>query len=237
LSSMATASEEVAPAVAVDEAPAPEKVAEVTEAAAVETPEKVEEAPKPEDGEEKKAEAGKKARKPRSRKPKSAGPHHPPYFEMIKEAILSQDGKAGASPYAIAKHMEEKHRDVLPANYRKVLAVQLRNFAAKGRLVKVKASFKLAASEEKKAASAAKAKPTPAPAAAAPKRKRTAVPAAAAKKKKPAAPAEAKKARAKRARKAAPAPAQPMPKPKQQQIRPVRAAVVKKAAANKASAG
>jgi len=153
---------------------------------------------------------------------------------MIKEAILSQDGKAGASPYAIAKHMEERHRDVLPANYRKVLAVQLRNFAAKGRLVKVKASFKLAAAEEKKAASAAKAKPTPA--AAAPKRKRTAAPAAAAKKKKPAAPAEAKKARAKRARKAAPAPAQPMPKPKQQQTRPVRAAVAKKAAANKASA-
>ncbi|KAG2609157.1 hypothetical protein PVAP13_4KG127310 [Panicum virgatum] len=185
---MATAAEEAAPAVAV--APAPEKVAEVKEAAAVETPEKVEEAPKPaegegkkaEDGEEKKAEAGKKARKPRSRKPKSAGPHHPPYFEMIKEAILSQDGKAGASPYAIAKHMEEKHRDVLPANYRKVLAVQLRNFAAKGRLVKVKASFKLAAAEEKKAASATKAKPTPAPAAAAPKRKRTAVPAAAANK-------------------------------------------------------
>jgi len=195
LSSMATASEEVAPAVAVAEAPAPEKVAEVTEAVAVETPEKVEEAPKPakdeakkaEEGEEKKAEEGKKkARKPRSRKPRSAGPHHPPYFEMIKEAILSQDGKAGASPYAIAKHMEEKHRDVLPANYRKVLAVQLRNFAAKGRLVKVKASFKLAAAEEKKAASAAKA--------------------------------------------------QPMPKPKQQHTRPVRAAVAKKAAANKASA-
>jgi len=92
---MATAAEEVAPAVAV--APAPEKVAEVKEAAAVETPEKVEEAPKPaegegkkaEDGEEKKAEAGKKARKPRSRKPKSAGPHHPPYFEVSQDSSLS----------------------------------------------------------------------------------------------------------------------------------------------------
>jgi hypothetical protein len=129
---MATAIEEVAPAVA--GAPAPEKVDEVKEAAAVETPEKVEEAPKPaegegkkaeegeekkaEEGEAKKAEEGKKARKPRSRKPKSAGPHHPPYFEMIKAAILSQDGKAGASPYAIAKHMGEKHRDVLPARSR-----------------------------------------------------------------------------------------------------------------------
>jgi histone H1/5 len=153
---------------------------------------------------------------------------------MIKAAILSQDGKAGASPYAIAKHMGEKHRDVLPANYRKVLAVQLRNFAAKGRLVKVKASFRLAEAEEKKVASAAKAKAAPVAAA---KRKRAPAPAAPAKKKKPAAPAEARKARAKRARKAAPAPAQPMPKAKQQQTtRSVRAAVAKKAAANKASA-
>ncbi|CAL5045499.1 unnamed protein product [Urochloa decumbens] len=226
---MATATEEVAPAVAVADAPAPEKVEEVKEAGAVE-------APKPAAEEGKKAEEGKeakKAKKPRSRKPKSAGSHHPPYFEMIKEAILSQDGKVGASPYAIAKHMGEKHRDVLPANYRKVLAVQLRNFAAKGRLVKVKASFKLAAAEEKKAAAAKARKATPraAPAAAG-KRKRTA-PAAA--KKKAAAPAEAKKARAKRARKAAPAPAQPMPK---QAARPVRAAAAAaaKKAANKASA-
>ncbi|RCV20003.1 hypothetical protein SETIT_4G020700v2 [Setaria italica] len=234
---MATATEEVAPVVA--EVPAPEKVEEVKEAGAVEAPEKVEEEPKPAAEEGKKAEEAdgkkpeeveKKVKKPRSRKPKSAGPHHPPYFEMIKEAILSQDGKAGASPYAIAKHMGEKHRDVLPANYRKVLAVQLRNFAAKGRLVKVKASFKLAAAEEKKPAAAmARAK---APAAG--KRKRAAASAAPAKKKKPAAPAEAKKARAKRARKAAPAPAQPMPKPKQA-ARPVRAAVARKAA-NKASA-
>ena len=150
--------------------------------------------------------------------------------QMIKEAILAQDGKAGASPYAIAKHMGEKHRDVLPANYRKVLAVQLRNFAAKGRLVKVKASFKLAAAEEKKA----KAK-TAAAAAARAKRKRPAPTPAA--KKKPVAPApapkEGRKARAKRARKVAPAPAQP--KPKEQSTRPVRTAVATKKA-NKASA-
>jgi histone H1/5 len=141
-------------------------------------------------------------------------------FQMIKEAILAQavdDGKSGSSPYAIAKYIGESHRDVLPTNYRKVLSVQLRSFAAKGRLVKVKASFKLAPAEEKKAAAAAKNKK---PAAA--KRKRTAR-AAATKK-----PEEAKKARAKRARKAAPA-----PKPKQHKsVR--RAAVGRKA--NMASA-
>lgn len=206
---MSTVTEEAAPAVAV-EAPAPEKVDEVKEA------------PKPEEGEAPRAEEGegKKAeKKPRKRKPKSAGPHHPPYFEMIKEAILAQavDGKSGSSPYAIAKYMGENHHDVLPANYRKVLAVQLRNFAAKGRLVKVKASFKLAPAEEKKAAAAKKMKkPT------AVKRKRTAR-APATKK-----PEEAKKARAKRARKAAHA-----PKPKQH--KPVRRAAVSRKA-NMASA-
>lgn len=62
---------------------------------------------------------------------------------MIKEAIVALNEKTGSSPYAIAKFMEEKHKGVLPQNYKKVLAVQLRNFAAKGKLVKVKASFKL----------------------------------------------------------------------------------------------
>uniref|UniRef100_A0A0E0PT05 H15 domain-containing protein n=1 Tax=Oryza rufipogon TaxID=4529 RepID=A0A0E0PT05_ORYRU len=142
---MATATEEVAAAAAAaGEAPPPPPPAVVEEVKeAVEAP-KPEEAPKAEEGEEKKAEGekekekAKKERKPRARKPRSAGPHHPPYFEMIKEAIMALDGngKAGSSPYAIAKYMGEQHMGVLPANYRKVLAVQLRNFAAKGRLVK-----------------------------------------------------------------------------------------------------
>uniref|UniRef100_A0ACD5XXC1 Uncharacterized protein n=1 Tax=Avena sativa TaxID=4498 RepID=A0ACD5XXC1_AVESA len=123
-----------------------------------------------------------KAKKPRSRKPRSEGPHHPPYFEMIKEAILA-DGKAEASTYAIAKRVGERHGDALPGNYRKVLAVQLRNFAAKGRLVRVKASFRLAPAEEKAA------------------RRRTAT-------KKKAAPARAKKAK-KAAPQAKPKPKQP----------------------------
>ncbi|KAF0902358.1 hypothetical protein E2562_016204 [Oryza meyeriana var. granulata] len=228
---MATATDEAPPVVE-------EKVEDVKEA--VEAP-KVEEAPKAEEGEveEKKAEGegekekAKKERKPRARKPRSAGPHHPPYFEMIKEAIMALDGngKAGSSPYAIAKYMGEQHKEVLPANYRKVLAVQLRNFAAKGRLVKVKASFKLSAAEEKKATAAKpKAKDVKGSAA---KRKRTPRPSAA--KKPPSASAkEAKKAvpparpaRAKRARKAAPA--KPMQPPKS-----IRSAITKKA--NKASA-
>ncbi|KAL6861580.1 hypothetical protein ACP4OV_017280 [Aristida adscensionis] len=228
---MATEAVEAAPAVG-GETPAPEKV-EAAPAGGGETPapEKVEaapavggEAPAPEKVVEVKVEEA--AKKTRSRKRKSGAPQHPPYFEMIKEAILALDGngKEGSSPYAIAKYMGEKHRDVLPANYRKVLAVQLRGFAAKGRLVKVKASFKLAAAEVKKAA-----KKKPAVATATAKRKRTPVKPAAAVA--GAAPKEARKARGKRARKAAPAPAA---QPKPRRPKSARAAAAKKA--NKASA-
>ncbi|CAL9172412.1 unnamed protein product [Musa hybrid cultivar] len=95
-------------------------------------------------GKEKKVRAPKapKEKKPKGSKPST--PSHPPYFEMIKEAILALNEKTGSSAYAIAKFMEEKHKGVLTPNYKKVLAVQLRNFTAKGKLVKVKASFKLA---------------------------------------------------------------------------------------------
>lgn len=62
---------------------------------------------------------------------------------MIKEALLALQEKSGSSSYAIAKYMGEKHKAVLPANYKKMLALQLKNFTAKGKLVKVKASFKL----------------------------------------------------------------------------------------------
>ncbi|KAF7093214.1 hypothetical protein CFC21_095638 [Triticum aestivum] len=137
---------------------APEKVEEVKEAGAggVDVEVAGGEAKK---AEEEQGEQGKGTeKKPRRRKPRSAGPHHPPYFEMIKEAIMAAgDGKAGASAYAIAiaKRVGERHGEALPGNYRKVLATQLRGFAAKGRLVQVKASFRLAPAEEKKALQAA----------------------------------------------------------------------------------
>ncbi|KAM3196028.1 hypothetical protein ACQJBY_071947 [Aegilops geniculata] len=182
---------------------APEKVEEVKEAGAGEEAMEVaggeakeggagEEAMEVAGGEAKKAEVeqeeqGKgEEKKPRSRKPRSAGPHHPPYFEMIKEAIMAAgDGKAGASAYAIAKRVGERHGEALPGNYRKVLGAQLRSFAAKGRLVRVKASFRLAPAEEKKAL---------------PTKKTTTKKAA------------SKKARPKRAKKAGPPPAKPKPK-------------------------
>ena len=81
---------------------------------------------------------------------------HPPYFEMIKEALLALKEKSGSSPYAIAKYMEEKHKAVLPANFRKTLGLQIKNSASKGKLIKIKASYKLSELEKKNTTTAAK---------------------------------------------------------------------------------
>ncbi|GLT39223.1 hypothetical protein SLA2020_134290 [Shorea laevis] len=103
----------------------------------------------------------KKPRVPREKKPKQPKTaSHPPYFQMIKEALLALNDKSGSSPYAIAKYMEGKHKAVLPENFRKTLALQLKNSVAKGKLIKIKASYKLseAGKKEKGTAKAPKAK-------------------------------------------------------------------------------
>ncbi|KAL4354953.1 hypothetical protein GQ457_06G018920 [Hibiscus cannabinus] len=76
-----------------------------------------------------------------SKKPKSAS-SHPPFLDMISNAILSLKERTGSSQYAIAKFIEEKYKQ-LPPNFRKLLLVQLKKFVASGKLVKVKASYKL----------------------------------------------------------------------------------------------
>ncbi|XP_047066316.1 histone H1-like [Lolium rigidum] len=127
--------------------------------------------------------------KPAAAKPKAAAPAaaHPTYFEMIKEAIAALKERTGSSSVAIAKYIEEKHGKTLPANFKKMLSVQLRGSAAKGKLVKVKASYKLSDAAKKDSPKAAK----PAATKAAPKKK-----AAAAKPKKKAAAAKPKKSAA-----------------------------------------
>jgi len=71
---------------------------------------------------------------------------------MIKDALVALNEKGGSSPYAIAKYMEKKDKAVLPTNFKKILDVQLKNQAARGKLVKVKTSYKLSetAKKEKK---------------------------------------------------------------------------------------
>ncbi|XP_044967426.1 histone H1-like [Hordeum vulgare subsp. vulgare] len=120
--------------------------------------------------------------KPAASAPKPKKPSaHPTYFEMIKEAIAALKDRTGSSSVAIAKYIEEKHGKALPANFKKMLSVQLRASAAKGKLVKVKASYKLSDAAKKDAPKAKKeaakpkkkaaAKPNKAVAAAGTKRK------------------------------------------------------------------
>lgn len=71
---------------------------------------------------------------------------------MIEEAILALNEKSGSSPYAIGKFMEENHKSVLPANFRKILALQIKNSVSRGKLTKIRASYKLPEAGKKETA-------------------------------------------------------------------------------------
>uniref|UniRef100_A0A803M1D8 H15 domain-containing protein n=1 Tax=Chenopodium quinoa TaxID=63459 RepID=A0A803M1D8_CHEQI len=93
----------------------------------------------------------KKTSAPKKAVAKSA-PSHPPYIEMITEALVSLKERTGSSHYAIAKHIEEeqKVRD-LPPNFRKLLFNQLKKSVASGKLVMKKPTKKSAAAKPKAA--------------------------------------------------------------------------------------
>ncbi|XP_076954740.1 histone H1-like [Bidens hawaiensis] len=98
---------------------------------------------------------------------------HPPYFEMIKEALVTLKERTGSSQYAIAKFIEENQKH-LPANFKKVLLTQLKKLVAAGKLVKVKASYKFPAAKAPAAAAApAKKKPVAKPKKLTPAKKKT----------------------------------------------------------------
>ncbi|XP_065853046.1 histone H1 [Euphorbia lathyris] len=103
--------------------------------------------PEPEPVKDEKEKKPRAAREKKPKQPKTAS--HPPYFQMIKEAVTALNEKSGSSPYAIAKYMEEKHKAVLPANFKKILGLQLKNSAARGKLIKIKASYKLSETGKK----------------------------------------------------------------------------------------
>jgi len=84
-----------------------------------------------------------KEKKPRVSKGSKPPPSHPTYLQMISEAITSLKERTGSSQYAIAAFIGSKYQSQLPANYKKLLTVQLRNLAKSGKLTKVKNSFKL----------------------------------------------------------------------------------------------
>lgn len=69
---------------------------------------------------------------------------HPPYADMIKEAIASLKERTGSSQYAITKFIEDKQKDLSPF-FKKHISLQLKKLVASGTLTKVKSSFKLSA--------------------------------------------------------------------------------------------
>ncbi|KAF5936629.1 hypothetical protein HYC85_024135 [Camellia sinensis] len=82
---------------------------------------------------------------------------HPPYLQMISEAISSLKDRTGSSQPAIAKFMEEKYSSLLPPNFKKMLSIQLKRFVKSEKLVKIKNSYKVSASENVKLVAAAAA--------------------------------------------------------------------------------
>ena len=138
-----------------------------------------------------KAPKAKKAAAPKAKKaaaPKSTGPS---YFDMIKAAVASLKDRTGSSVQAIEKYIKATYPAV-DLKHHMLLRV-LKSNAAGGKLVQVKASYKLAAAE-KKAKKAAAPKAAKAPAAKKPAAKKPAAKKTAAKK--PAAKKTAAKAKA-----------------------------------------
>ncbi|CAA2973599.1 histone H1-like [Olea europaea subsp. europaea] len=77
---------------------------------------------------------------------------HPPYLQMISEAITTMKDPAGSSQPAIAKFIEAKYSASLPTNFKKILSAQLKGFVKSGKLVKVKNLYKISPSEKVKKA-------------------------------------------------------------------------------------
>eukprot|EP00798_Chlamydomonas_sp_ICE-L_P032722 gene32722-3606_t len=83
------------------------------------------------------------AAKPRvAQKPKVPAAH-PPFADMIKEAIITLKERSGSSVQAITKCIGAKYANKLPATYPKLVFTQLKRLASAEKLVKVKASYKL----------------------------------------------------------------------------------------------
>lgn len=69
------------------------------------------------------------------------GPAHPPYLALITEAISSLKERGGSSYPAIKKYIGAHHK--LPTGWEKTLSLQLKRQLLAGKLVRIKASYKL----------------------------------------------------------------------------------------------
>ncbi|PNH11668.1 Histone H1-I [Tetrabaena socialis] len=168
---------------------------------------------------------------------KKTPPSHPPYLEMITEALGSlkereSRPRSGSSIPAIAKWIEAHHgKEIVSRNekWKKRLNYMLKTYTQQGKLTKVRASYKLSDEIKSDRKKAAKAPQEAKPKRAAAKPKTPAKPKKEAAKPKPkTAPAKPKTAAAKPKAAAA--------KPKKAAAKPTKAAAKPKTAAPKAKA-
>ena len=80
--------------------------------------------------------------------PPKAAPAHPKYEDMVKAAIVALKDRNGSSVPAITKYLGANFK--LPENFKKILSTQLKNLVKSGKLLKVKASYKLGEALKKK---------------------------------------------------------------------------------------
>merc|ERR1711934_447970 len=80
-------------------------------------------------------------RTPAKKSKKAAASAHPTYEVMIKEAIVALKDRTGSSTIAIKKYMEANYK--LSETFGTALSKALKRFVESGKLIKVKASYKL----------------------------------------------------------------------------------------------
>merc|ERR1711934_712259 len=80
-------------------------------------------------------------RTPAKKSKKAAASGHPTYEVMIKEAIVALKDRTGSSTIAIKKYMEANYK--LSETFGTDLSKALKRFVESGKLIKVKASYKL----------------------------------------------------------------------------------------------
>ncbi|KAL4361939.1 hypothetical protein GQ457_04G029090 [Hibiscus cannabinus] len=88
----------------------------------------------------------------KTKEPLTSMPPHPPYLDMISEAISTLKDRTGSSQPAIAKFIEDKYGKMLPPNFKKLLSVQLNKFVKSEKLAKLKNSYKISSTEKPKLA-------------------------------------------------------------------------------------
>ncbi|XP_065864294.1 histone H1-like [Euphorbia lathyris] len=85
--------------------------------------------------------------------------NHPPYSEMICEAISQLKDRSGSSQPAISNFIQHKYEAELPQNFKKLVSLQLKRLVKSDKLLKIKNSYKISSAEKLELASKESEKP------------------------------------------------------------------------------